>query len=161
MGPRRTRPRALAAAALAFGLGATTTRPVRADDATLELESTAPPSAQKVVAFAAGGVGLAGIAGGAVFGLLANGSWRSARKECPRPQDCPDHRGAVADHDSAELWATTSTVAFAAGGALVATAIVLLLTAPSERAARPAWIPSAVTPAIGAGEAGVVVTGTF
>jgi hypothetical protein len=115
-----------------------------------------------VVAFAAGGVGLAGIAGGAVFGLLASASWNSAKNNCPSAQHCTNHSAAVADHDSAELWATTSTVAFATGGALVATAIVLLLTAPSEQPVRPAATPSlAVTPAIGSGGAGLVVAGSF
>jgi hypothetical protein len=138
------------------------TSSARADDARLELESTAPPSAQKVVAFAFGGVGVAGIAGGAVFGLLAEASWTSSKNECSTPQHCLNHAGAVADHDSAELWATTSTVAFVAGGALVATAIVLLATAPAEGAGHAASSPSlAVTPAVGFGEAGVVVAGSF
>jgi hypothetical protein len=142
-------------AVLALGLAA---RPASGDDGPSE---TSPAGAQKVVAFAAGGVGLAGLAGGVVFGLLASGSWKSAKSECPSTPNCPDHAGAVADHDSAEQWATTSTVAFAAGGALLAAAVVLVLTAPPERAPTGDAVALRIVPGVGAGGAGLVVAGTF
>jgi hypothetical protein len=123
-------------------------------------DETAPeaaPSPQRMVGFVAGGLGVAGLAGGVVFGLLASASWNSSKNECPTATVCPDHARALADHDSAERSVTTSTATFVAGAALLAGALVLVVTAPPER-------PRAalrITPAVAPDQAGLAISGTF
>jgi hypothetical protein len=147
---------ALAAAALTLAAGPATAR--AADDA-----PEAAPSPQRMVGFAAGGLGVAGLAGGVVFGLLASASWNSSKSECGSPSACPDRAGAIADHDSAERAAAASTAAFVAGGVLLVGAIVLVVTSPPERARAGALGAPVVriAPAVSANQAGVAVTATF
>ena len=83
---------------------------------------------QRLVGLVAGGVGIAGLAAGGVFGVLASSSWKTAQRECP------DHTGcsplAVSDRSHAVTDATVATVGFIAGGVLVAGGLVLYFTAP-------------------------------
>jgi len=88
-------------------------------------------STQRVVALVAGGVGVAGLATGGVFGVMAMQKKQDAQKICPH--DCPDKAGVDAWH-SATTFGTVSTIAFVAGGALVAGAAVLWFTSPSKKA---------------------------
>jgi hypothetical protein len=79
-----------------------------------------------------GGVGIVGIGLGTFFGLQASSKWSDAKKECTDyPYDC----GAAGTdlRSSARSAATVSTVAFIAGGALLATGVVLYFTAPKKQ----------------------------
>jgi hypothetical protein len=100
--------------------------------------SSPPPSdrpsgsAQRVTGLVFGGVGVVGLGLGTFFGLQASSKWSDAKAKCT---DYPYGCGAEgADlRSSAHSGATVSTVAFVAGGALLATGVVLYLTAPSKK----------------------------
>ena len=96
-----------------------------------------PPSlgTQKTVALVAGGIGVVGIAVGAVSGIIAVSKRSSAQSECPSDVyafRCPTESGTAA-WNSATTAGNVSTVSFIAGGVLVAGAAVLWFTAPSSR----------------------------
>jgi tetratricopeptide (TPR) repeat protein len=86
--------------------------------------------AQRITAFAVGGAGILGVAGGAVVGGLAIASNSAARAHC-HPSD-----PTLCDGDGARLGrraqaeATASTVAIAIGSAALVAGIALYVTAP-------------------------------
>jgi hypothetical protein len=84
--------------------------------------------AQRIVGLVAGGVGVVGLGLGAVFGVLASSSWKTAQSECPDHTGCSPQ--AMNDRSHAVTDATASTVGFIAGGALLAGGLTLFLTAP-------------------------------
>jgi hypothetical protein len=101
---------------------------------TAEPAETAQPkssgSSQRTVALIVGGVGVVGVAVGAVFGLQASSSWDDARASCDDyPYECGS--GGVAKAEDASSQATISTIALIAGGACLAGAAVLWFTAGS------------------------------
>lgn len=73
-----------------------------------------------------GGVGVAGVAAGAVFGLMAIGKKSDVDKGCDANRMCstPESLGAV---ESAKSSATLSTIGFIAGGTLIAAGAALVL----------------------------------
>ncbi len=89
-------------------------------------------STQRVLGIVTGGVGVAGLAVGTIFGVLASSAWKTAQNECPTHTGCPSQ--AINDRSSALTDATVSTVGFIAGGVLAATGVVLFLTAPKSGA---------------------------
>lgn len=109
-------------------------------------------SARRTWAFVVGGAGIAVAATGLVFGGYAYREWRASRDGCDDSGVCNDAgRAHIASSRSA---ATKSTLFVAGGGALVATAVVLLWTAPrTERAV--------VAPLVDGTTAGVAISGGF
>jgi hypothetical protein len=88
--------------------------------------------AQQRLGLVVGGVGVVGIGLGAFFGLQASSKWSDAKGKCTDyPYGCAT--GAADLRSSAHSRATASTVAFVAGGALLATGLVLYLTAPAKK----------------------------
>jgi hypothetical protein len=79
-----------------------------------------------------GAVGLASIALGSAFGVATFSAWSSVKNECASASAC-DVAKASSDRSSAYGFATASDVAFVAGGAFLATGIVLFVLAPRER----------------------------
>lgn len=106
-----------------------------------------------------GGIGVGGLVLGSAFGLGAISNWNSAKKTCSATS-CPSStRGAAeSSRDAAVVDATVSTVAFVAGGAFLAGGVVLFLLAPRSAESKQGVV---VTPTVGAGEAGLLVRGTF
>jgi hypothetical protein len=99
----------------------------------------APTSMRRVAAWAVLGVGAAGVVVGGVTGAIAM-SKRSALDEDPACADrlCPpSHTDQV---NSLNAMRNVSTVAFIAGGALAATGLVLVLTAPRASTSTAIWI---------------------
>jgi hypothetical protein len=92
------------------------------------------PQAGRTLGWVLGGTGVAGLAAGAVTGVLAITTWNTATKECPTHVGCLPQ--AMHDRDQASGFATASTVAFVAGGVLGAAGAVLILTAPGAHAGR-------------------------
>jgi hypothetical protein len=84
--------------------------------------------AQRVVGVVAGSVGVAGLAVGGIFGVLASSSWKTAQRECPDHTGCSTQ--AMDDRSHAVTDATVATVGFIAGGVLLAGGLTLYLTAP-------------------------------
>jgi hypothetical protein len=90
------------------------------------MEAT-PLGAQRVVALAALGVGLVGIGTGVAFAVQANAKANDADAYCPGSACAND--AALRMNDDARVAGNLATVAFAAGAAGIAGAVVLWLTA--------------------------------
>jgi hypothetical protein len=121
-------------------------------------EKNVSTSPRRTAGFVALGVGAAGLAVGAVTGVLAIGKNHDAThdaKKCPSANRCfSSGYDEIAD---ARHLATVSTIAFAAGGVLAAGGLVLVLTSP-----RPAESAALrLTPALGPGAAGLTLSGRF
>jgi hypothetical protein len=93
-------------------------------------------STQRWLGLGAGGLGVAGVIVGSVFGSLAAAAWNAQKSVCGSTPTCTsmDHASAVTDHDHLTTDGTASTAAFIAGGVLVAGGAVLFFTAPKARA---------------------------
>lgn len=147
------------------GRTATVEIPALAEAAT----SAAPPrdapaaaagGAQRAIAYAAGGIGLAGVAVGAIFGLRAGAAWGEAqRQHCRTGARCDDEGVALAAE--ADTAAILSNVAFAVGGAGLAAGVILLVTAPDEGAQRARAARLVIAPAVGASGGGITLQGRF
>jgi hypothetical protein len=127
--------------------------------------STSTRNSRKTVALAVGGLGIAGLAVGGIFGGVAASDWSSAKSESCSTCSLAQYREAMSDHNSAVTAATVSTASFIAGGALVAGGLVLFLTAPSGREA-PESATQIVTalrlvPGIGPGSGSLLLKGGF
>jgi hypothetical protein len=80
------------------------------------------------LAYVAGGVGVAGVTAGVVAGLLANGRYEDAERQCE------DHRCAAGSPgldavDAFRTWRMVSSVSYGVGAAGIAAGVVLWLTA--------------------------------
>lgn len=125
--------------------------------------SDAPPvatggGAQRAIAYTAGGVGLAGVAVGAIFGLRAGAAWSEAQDQHCRTDALCDDEG-VALAAEADTAAVISNIAFAVGGVGLAAGVILLATAPDE--ASPRVTRLVIAPAVGASGGGITLRGTF
>jgi hypothetical protein len=80
---------------------------------------------RKVLALTAGGVGVAAIVAGSVFGVLSTSA--------ASPTSCLNHAQALSDHSTAATDGAVSTVAFVVAGALIVTGVVLFFLPPSAR----------------------------
>jgi hypothetical protein len=102
----------------------------------VEARPEAPTSEQsfplRTAGFVVGGVGIAGLAVGTIFGVLAFSKESQAHDVCP-DAGCATPEG-VNLHDSARTFATVSTIGFAAGALLTAGGLFLVLTAPKDPA---------------------------
>jgi hypothetical protein len=111
---------------------------------------------RKTIAFAVGGAGVVGLIFGSVFGAVASSTWSAAKSDCGA--GCGPTAPAQGEKNTASSDATISTVAFVVGGALAAGGVVLYLTASSGSAAGTGL---RIAPALGSGEAGLVLAGGF
>lgn len=102
--------------------------------------TSAPPSdqpasdgsAQRVTGLVLGGAGIVGVGLGTFFGLRASSKWSDAKAKCTDyPYGCGTEGTDL--RSSARSAGNVSTIAFVAGGALIATGVVLYLTAPSKK----------------------------
>jgi hypothetical protein len=84
-------------------------------------------STQRTVAWVSGGVGVAGVVTGSVFGLLASSSWSKAKDSCN-----DGTYGCSTDEDSARMQANVATVAFIVGGVGLGLSTILFLTDDPE-----------------------------
>jgi hypothetical protein len=124
--------------------------------------ATAHGSGQKAAGLWIGGAGVLGVAAGAVFGILASSKWSASKSDCSAPAtpvNCPRHQDAVNAHDAASTFGDISTVAFVAGGALLATGVVLELTAPRSSAAT--GVQLQLQPSVALGTVGFSMNGVF
>ncbi|HEY1697231.1 MAG TPA: hypothetical protein VGG39_33955 [Polyangiaceae bacterium] len=120
-------------------------------------ESTSPavrtPSwwtTQRILAVAGGGLGLVGIGLGTSWGLYAVSAQNQEKSHCSG-SGCPNPRQANEDYSTAKEDATASTIAFAAGGVLLAAGAVLFFTSHSVQ----------VAPTVGTRGAGLAIDGGF
>ena len=102
------------------------TGPNPAIETSVDRVSSSAGSTQRIVALVAAGVGVAGVGVGTIFGLQAMSKHSDAGAKCP---------GACSDQAGVELWndarasGNISTIAFAVGGAGLATGAILWFTA--------------------------------
>jgi tetratricopeptide (TPR) repeat protein len=137
--------------------GASSPTPTEPSRASATLATSMPPadspssgSAQRTAGIVAGGAGIVGLGLGAFFGLQASGKWSDAKDRC-RSGTFECSREALALRTSAQSRANVSTVAFIAGGALLAAGVVLYFTAPSQK----------TSVALALGPSSAFVQGTF
>jgi hypothetical protein len=110
-----------------------------------------PPSwwsTRKTLAVAGAGLGVVGVGLGVVFGAYAKSSQSREKSDCS-VTICGSYPQGLEDYDVAQKDATGATVAYVAGGALLAAGVVLWFTAPSTAVAlgapsRPAASAAAV-----------------
>jgi hypothetical protein len=105
---------------------------------------------QRVLAIVVASAGVAGVAVGSVFGIMASSKWSSAQSDCN--PNCTSSSPAIGERSDAQNDATVATVAFVAGGAAIVAGAVLFFTAPTA---------TKVAPLVGPGVSGLVVSGRF
>jgi hypothetical protein len=122
-------------------------------------EGDRPGDTQRTIGIAVGGVGVAGLAVGAITGLMAIGKSNDAKAVCPEDGRCAN-RDAVDASDSARTLGLVSTIGFIAGGVGLAAGAALYFTAAKGEAlktGRVRVIPSAGPDRSG----GLTVMGVF
>jgi hypothetical protein len=115
-------------------------------------EAAPPPrethSMRRTVGLVVGGVGVAGVAAGAVFGLLASSAKSDYEAHCGsnihQPAGACDSTG-ISGHQDASTKATLSTAFFVGGGVLVAAGAVVFFTAPKAAGTSVGVGPGSVT----------------
>jgi hypothetical protein len=93
-----------------------------------------PPSSWstgKTLAIVSAGLGVVGVGLGVMFGAYAKSSQSREKNDCSATT-CWSYPQGLEDYHTAQKDATGATIAYVAGGALVATGVVLWLTAPRK-----------------------------
>jgi hypothetical protein len=96
-------------------------------------QPTAPPdvdTTQQTAAYIVGGIGVAGLIVGSIFGVRSILKHNESDRFCGKDNTCIHERG-VSAMEAARSAGDISTVAFIAGGLALGAGTVLLLTAPS------------------------------
>jgi hypothetical protein len=126
-------------------------------------ETPPPPThshSPTVMTWAGVGLGVVGVAAGTVTGILTLSKKSTLKSECGPSNSCPPGT-ATSDLNSANSFATVSTIGFIVAGVGAGVAVVTLLVGHDEQAAPPASTPPqtdsglVVRPWIGLGAAGV------
>jgi hypothetical protein len=112
-------------------------------------------STQKIIGLGVAGVGVVGLVVGTVFGFVAKSKYDSANSSDCNAQGVCNAHGLQTRVDALNA-STVSTVAFVAGGVLVAGGTVLFFTAPSHPRTG-----VAVGPIIGSAGGGVRLEGAW
>ena len=122
--------------------------------------AAAPPassgSAQRVLGIVVGAVGIGGVVAGALLGEMAKSDNNDANGHCLGNTAC-DPQG-ISLTTSARHEATGSTIGFVAGGVLLASGVVIYLTAPSHSRT---GAGVGISPMIGTGTTGVTLRGAW
>jgi hypothetical protein len=115
---------------------------------------------QKMLGLVAGGVGVAGVAVGSVFGLMALSQKSQQESDCGGPCSAQSHAQAINDHSTAITDGTISTVGFIAGGALLVGGAALFLIG-GRSSDQPAATGIFFMPSVGPGGGGMFLKGAF
>jgi hypothetical protein len=109
-----------------------------------------------------GVVGAFSVGVGSVFGILSASTWSKVNGACGAggPGQCvtKDPTSVTSDHNTAQTEAAVSTVAFIAGGVLIAAGVAVFLGAAHPGSGEPAV---ALTPTVGPGQGGLALRGAF
>jgi hypothetical protein len=115
-------------------------------------------SGQRTIGFVVAGVGVAGVAVGAITGLMAMGKSSDAKAVCANDGPCAN-REAVDASDSAKTLGLVSTIGFIAGGVGLAAGAALIFTAPSTK--HTGAVRVRIAPDARPNAAGLTVLGVF
>jgi hypothetical protein len=122
-----------------------------------------PPfwSGQRVAGVAVGGVGIAGIVVGTVFGVQAAATFERSNPHCKDldPDPCDAEGVRLRDRSNREAW--TSNISIGVGAVAVAGGLVLFLTAPRGKSEPTQSARLAVVPQAGRTGGGLSVLGSF
>ncbi len=129
--------------------------PSKPDEKQVRFDDTSSGDGQRTLGLVVGGVGLAGLAAGGIFGLVSMSKNAEADGECKPPDRTLCTQKGVDAGEAAQSYGNVSTIAFIAGGALAAGGAVLWLTAPSD------GTRVGVTPSAGPRGAWLSLTGRF
>ncbi|MDP9149670.1 MAG: hypothetical protein M3O36_06990 [Myxococcota bacterium] len=133
------------------------------------LEPPAPEPASggsnigRPIGLIAGGLGIAGIAAGGIFGLMTNSAISQQKQECS-PDGCTPagHAQALSDHDLAVKYGLYSNVGFIAGGVLLAGgAALFFLSRPADAGSASPSAGLVVAPSLERSGGSLVVRGSF
>lgn len=134
----------------------TTTKPQdKEKKRTISYEDATRGDTQRTLGLVAGGIGIAGIGVGAIFGLISISKKNEADAQCHGPELKLCTPQGVNDGESAIEAGNISTVAFIAGAALAAGGAILYFTAPD------AATPVAIAPTFGPNAAALSLTARF
>lgn len=94
-----------------------------------------PDDTLRSTSYVVGGVGAAGLIAGTVLGVVALSKASSVKDACTAYPHCPpsSRDDVQSKDDSARAFGTASTIAFVAGGVLLAGGVVLYLVAPKDK----------------------------
>jgi hypothetical protein len=120
-------------------------------------------STLRVLGLVSGGVGVAGLVVGGVFGAMAGSASSGQQSACPSATNCPNHAQAVSDHSTFETDSAIEVAGLVAGGVLLAAGVTMFFAGASstEPEAQPTKAAFLVSPQVMAGGAGVVLHGGF
>ena len=123
-------------------------------------------STQRKVALGVGGVGVAGVVVGAVFGAMTLSKTSATQGHCSKtPTETQCDREGLALYSDANTTANVSNIGFAVGGAAVIGGVVLFLTAPSSSpsssSSSSSRVQVQVLPMVGLGSRGVLLQGVW
>ncbi len=124
--------------------------------------SSSGRATQQAAGLWVGGLGVAAVAAGSVFGVIAKLKWSASRTDCETSSSCANYSQAIGEHNAAVTDAAVSTATCIVGGAAVITGALLLLTLPHEAPA--SGITGArlqLTPSVGPGNVALSLDGVF
>jgi hypothetical protein len=115
----------------------------------------------KPIGLVVGGLGAAGIAAGAVFGLMTKAAIDRQKQECPS-DGCDARPQALVDHDHALQYGLFSEIGFVGGGVLLAGgAALFFLSRPGATVSATPTTGLVVVPAMGPTGGSVTIRGLF
>lgn len=118
-----------------------------------------PRSSRRTAGYIVGGVGLAGLAIGGVFGYLTLRNKSEQIDNCGSELSCADYAKATKAHEDAKSNGLVSTVAFVAGAAATGLGLVLVLSGRPSSRDTAASTTLQLSPAFGRNEAGLWISG--
>jgi hypothetical protein len=139
---------------------AVTPQPSEGPSSSPPAESHGGMGTQRMLGLVAGGVGLAGIAVGTVFGEMTLSEANQQQADCVSATNCLHYSQAASAHSTGATDRMISTVGFVAGGSVFAGAAILFFTA-GRSSAVPGAMGWVVLPSVGPGGGGMLLKGAF
>jgi hypothetical protein len=116
---------------------------------------------QKILGLTFAGAGVVGVVVGSVFGAMTLSKKSDQENVCGSACTAGPYAQAASDHSTGITDSTVSTVAFIAGGALLAGGAVLFFTVPRSSSQSSATTGLRIVPNVGPGGGGMLMTGEF
>jgi hypothetical protein len=120
-------------------------------------------STVRVLGLVSGGVGVAGLVVGGIFGAMAGSASSDQQSACPSATNCPNHAQAQSDHSTFQTDSAIEVAGFVAGGVFLAAGVTMFFAGATstESGGAPAKASFLVSPQIMPGGAGMVLRGGF